>query len=79
MFLKSSGEAYKLSMSSKPIEKKVLEEEEEEEEIVANLGISIKWRFHKLSIAVVLLHFFTFLKKANISSSKRKTLKYEHS
>ena len=66
-------------MSSKPIEKKVLEEEEEEEEIVANLGISIKWRFHKLSIAVVLLHFFTFLKKANISSSKRKTLKYEHS
>lgn len=38
MFLKSSGEAYKLSMSSKPIEKKVLEEEEE---TVANLGICI--------------------------------------
>jgi hypothetical protein len=45
MFLKSSGEAYKLSMSSKPIEKKVLEEEEEEEEIVANLGISINGGF----------------------------------
>jgi hypothetical protein len=42
MFLKSSGEAYKLSMSSKPIEKKVLEEEEE---IVANLGISINGGF----------------------------------
>jgi CTP synthase (UTP-ammonia lyase) len=46
MFLKSSGEAYKLSMSSKPIEKKVLEEEEEEEEErVANLGISINGGF----------------------------------
>ena len=32
-------------MSSKPIEKKVLEEEEEEEEIVANLGISINGGF----------------------------------